>query len=162
MGEGPTEKAFIRYLSNCFLERESGISVKVESAQGGKPEVIIHFTKKKLRQRAYDLCLILMDGDQPWPEKWRERIAGTKMVYAKAEHCIEGVFLQILEPSGICTGGWDSNKFKSYFHSKYLSKKQKTVPECYHGIFPKDLILSKRSESKVLDVILNCFEKSRK
>ncbi|MBN1517689.1 hypothetical protein JXA32_14090 [Candidatus Sumerlaeota bacterium] len=160
MGEGPTEQAFLIYLKELYLARDSGISCKVENAGGGSPDSIIHTTKKRLRNAAFDRCIVLMNGDRKWPNILLKTISGTKVSFSKSEPCIESLFLRILNchvPNIQCVR---SDVVKGIFHEKYLNKKDKTQAGNYHRIFNHEMLEKQRLSIRQLDDILKCFSDS--
>lgn len=148
--EGKTEKAFLRYLYEVYGRGQikGKRSIRIEDAHGGSPGRIVR-EALKLHPRRFDVAFIFMDTDLPMPEEeahlandFRLELAGS------APHCIEGMFISILEPTLDITR-WSSRDCKNHFESKILSHHSKLIPERYAKIFPKQLLDKLRQEHPV-------------
>lgn len=96
MGEGATEKAFLKHLKNLYGERGSGLAITIRAATGGSPDNIVRYTENIIKNRAYDRVAILMDTDVEWTKETRERARKRKITLIGATPCIEGLLLNIL------------------------------------------------------------------
>lgn len=96
MGEGATEKAFLKHLKNLYGQRGSGLAITIRSATGGSPEAIVRYTENIIKNRAYDRVAILMDTDVEWSKEARERAKKWNITLIGATPCIEGLLLRIL------------------------------------------------------------------
>jgi len=158
VGEGETEYAFLCHLKRCFVERESGIFVKVEPAHGGSPETVIRTARKLLDQRAYDRCLILMDTDLPWPKARPHKVDRTRITYVAAKPCVEGLLLAILQHKGIVPASSMAAQCKKVFYDNYIAEKKRTDPKAYEKHFTRDVLNARRKMCVELDVILGHME----
>lgn len=96
MGEGATEKAFLKHLKNLYGQRGSGLAITIRSATGGSPEAIVRYTENIIKNHAYDRVAILMDTDVEWSKEARERAKKWNITLIGATPCIEGLLLRIL------------------------------------------------------------------
>lgn len=158
VGEGATETAFLKHLKNLYAGRGCGIAVKIEDAHGGSPATVVRTARGRLRQRAYEKCLVVMDKDKPWPVKLPDRVRGTQMVYAGCTPCIEGLLLTILQHAGFRAARATASQAKATFHAHVLDDKRKTDDRNYGAHFPKAMLESRRSGCRELDEILRFLE----
>jgi len=153
VGEGPCEWAFLKHLVGLFQTRSGAFAAHVENAHGGSPEIVLHSTKKLLRQREYDACVILMDTDRPWPSSLPKSIGKTRMVYAKAAPCLEGLLLQIVGHGGYSMHT-PTDACKRLAYDTYVVEKHRTEPSAYARSFTQELLLKRRGTCPALDAIL--------
>ena len=158
VGEGATEYAFLFHAKRCFVTREASLSVKVENAQGGSPETVVRTARKLLILRDYDMCLVLMDTDRPWPEKRPQKIGRTRITYVAATPCLEGFLLTILEHKGIVPASATTDQCKRVFHDNYMPENKCTDPRAYEKHFTRDLLNGRRQACPALDTILKHLE----
>jgi hypothetical protein len=125
----------------------------VENAHGGSPEIVIHSTRKLLAQRAYNVCVVLMDTDRPWPSSLPRNIGKTRMVYAPATPCLEGLLLQIIAPKSY-SKHTTTDACKRLVYDAYVAERHRTEPAAYAKSFPIELLLKSRKTCPALDEIL--------
>ncbi|MFC1546407.1 RloB domain-containing protein, partial [bacterium] len=157
VGEGPTEKAFLRYLKELYITRDMDVSLKVECASGGSPRNVVEKTIRLCGSRGYDKCFVLIDADVSFngDKKLVSRMnKKPKIKILKASPCIEGLFLLILNHKESLT----SEKCKSLFESKYLASDKKTDWRSYERIFTKQMLDDNRKTINELNVILKAME----
>ena len=120
-GEGKTEQTFCLFLKEILVERNSGVSVTIESGTGGGPKELIKKVKGELERRGFDNCVVMMDTDLPWPDPLPKKTNGTRIHYVGSDPCIEGVFLKLLNDPKYHSSQYSSKKCKSLFHKKYFA-----------------------------------------
>jgi len=156
VGEGATEKAFLRYLKELYITRDMDIAVNVECGFGGSPRNVVEKAIRLCGGRNYDKCFVLIDADIP--------LSANKTLLARMKRrpatevlistpCIEGLFLTILEHDVKIS----SDKCKSIFESTYLTSDRKTDKRAYERLFPKKMLDKKRIVINELDNILNAI-----
>lgn len=153
VGEGLCEWAFLKHLVSLFQTRTGSFAAHVENAHGGSPEIVLHSTRKLLNQRAYDVCVVLMDTDRPWPSSLPRNIGKTRMVYAKATPCLEGLLLQIIGHNGY-SKHTPTDACKRLVYDTYVVQKHRTEPIAYARSFTKELLMERRKSCPALDAIL--------
>lgn len=153
VGEGPCEWAFLKHLVGLFQLRESPFAARVENAHGGSPETVLLSARKLLRQRAYDVCVIVMDTDRPWPASLPGNIGITRMKYVAASPCLEGLLLQMLGVSGITTRS-TVEQCKHVLYDTYVARDHRTEPNAYLRSFSRDVLMQRRTHCNALDIIL--------
>jgi len=157
VGEGATEKAFLRYLKELYITRDMDIAVNVECGFGGSPRNVVEKAIRLCGSRDYDKCFVLIDADIPLNAN-KKLLAHMKKrpetEVLKSTPCIEGLFLTILDHDGNIS----SDKCKSFFESTYLTSDRKTDKRAYKRLFPKKMLNKKRYFITELDNILNAME----
>ncbi|KQC14624.1 MAG: hypothetical protein APR63_13785 [Desulfuromonas sp. SDB] len=156
VGEGSTEKAFLRYVKEIYITREMDISVKIECGAGGSPRNIVEKAIRLCGSRSYDKCFVLIDTDIPLnvDKKLLTRMKRKpKIEILKSIPCIEGLFLAILE----ITGYNSSDQCKRIFESTFLSSDKKTDKRYYGKLFPKEVLDQKRTQINELNNILKAM-----
>lgn len=157
VGEGPMERAFLRHVIDCFIQRDGQVAAKAENAHGGDPSVVIATAKKLLRQRSYDRCLVLMDTDRSWPANLPTHIGKTSVVFVPEEPVIEGLLLRILGHPNITTSTTVA-ECKRVLYRNYIDEKRRTNPLGYKRYFSRGLLESSRSSCPPLNMILQALE----
>jgi hypothetical protein len=110
--------------------------------------------RKLLRQRAFVVCMILMDTDRPWPASRASRIGGTRVEYLAATPCLEGLLLRILGHPGITTSSTVAECKRALYDGKYVDWDHRTEAQAYAKSFPKELLVSRRGAVAPLDALL--------
>ena len=157
VGEGPMEWAFLRHVVQLFTDRSGPVAARPDNAHGGSPETIIQTARKLLRQRAFDVCVILMDTDVPWPVSRPSHIGGTRVEYLTAAPCLEGLLLRIVGHTGITTAS-TVDECKRALYDNYVDRSHRTESQAYTRAFPKDLLLRRRGAVAQLDALLKELE----
>ena len=158
VGEGPMERAFMRHVVQLFVERDGRVAARTENANGGAPETVIKTARKLLRQRDFDVCMILMDTDVPWPVARPSHSGRTRIEYLQAAPCLEGLLLRILCEAGFtATSNVDDCK-RALFDGKYVDWDHRTESQAYAKSFPKDLLVKRRGAVAALDALLKELE----
>ena len=156
VGEGSTEKAFLRYVKELYITRDMDISVNVECGSGGSPRNVMEKAIRLCGSRGYDKCFVLIDADIPLnaDKKLLTRMKRKpKIETLKSTPCIEGLLLSILGVSG----NNSSDQCKSIFESTYLSSNKKTDKRSYEKLFPKGMLDGKRTGIRELNNILKAM-----
>ncbi len=152
VGEGETDKAFLKYLKARYIKREDGIFVKIECAHGGGPEcVIIHSIK--LNPQNYDRAFALLDKDKPCRDPYLKKANAKKLDLVWSDPCIEGLLLKILEP-GFNPSIRKTVECKRLFEDNYLDANEKLLPDKYERYFPLALLEDRRRQIPELAKIL--------
>ncbi|MFH1868632.1 MAG: RloB family protein [Candidatus Omnitrophota bacterium] len=156
VGEGSTEKAFLRYVKELYITRDMNISVSVGCGSGGSPRNVVEKAIRLCGSRGYDKCFVLIDADIPFnaDKKLLSRMnRKPKIEFLKSTPCIEGMFLTIL--------GHDGNvareKCKNTFESRYLPSDKKTDKRLYERLFSKEILDEKRKVVDELNSILKAM-----
>ena len=158
VGEGSTEKAFLRYVKELYITRDMDISVNVECGSGGSPRSVVEKAIRLCGGRGYDKCFVLIDSDVPFKadKKLLLRMKRRpKIEILNATPCIEGLFLAILGH----TESTSSDDCKSTFESQYIASDRKTDKRSYALLFPKEMLEEKRKTINELDIILRAMGK---
>lgn len=154
--EGETEAAFVRYLKEQYNTRGCGVQVKIIVKNEGSPEAIIKATRRWLKGRAYNQCLIIMDTDLPWPVNRPRKSKNTEILYFQSSPCIEGFILGIINhPNQYLT--WNTNQCKKDFH-KLLTEDDKLDHRKYIDILPLRLLEAKRTNIGKLHRLIMLLE----
>ena len=143
VGEGPHDKAFINHLKDLYDNRNTGQTVKVESATGGSPRSILMSALKHKHVDYVKKC-VLMDSDVTITQQDRD--------FAKTNHieiieskpcCLEGMLLKTLGenvPNG-------NHACKAKLHPMLAG--EATNKASYSKLFTKDVI-DKAKESALV------------
>ena len=148
VGEGPMEWAFLRHVVQLFTDRSGPVAARTENAHGGSPETVIQTARKLLRQRAFVVCMILMDTDRPWPASRPSHIGGTRVDYLAATPCLEGLLLRILGHPGITTSSRVAGRSRSTLADVYLAatvSDGSLAPEIFSDAFGGSAAITHRS-----------------
>lgn len=160
VGEGATDKAFLRHLKNIYVFREDDIVVKVEKGSGGSPACVIKKTIDLSNNKAYDRRLVIVDGDLKLilDSDLRRRIRENPQIkIIQIYPCIEGLFLEILEHPNFSRHRVLSSFCKSEFE-KYIPADKQTEELAYSSLFPKEKLEFRRKRIKELDIILRTMQ----
>ena len=158
VGEGSTEKAFLGYLKELFHKRGCGISVKIESGDGGSPDYVIVKAMRLMQYSGYDVAFVLVDDDVRCSQKTRREAGKKKITILQTTPCIEGLFLEILQYVGFNSTTTTTAQCKKIFHKNYMAEKLKFDKNNYAGIFLKALLEKQRENVPTLDHIISIFE----
>lgn len=148
VGEGPTEKAFLEYLGQFYIKRNSGISVKIQAATGGSPECIL---SKTIKLEQYDSKAILMDTDKEWSPSLIKKAQQKKIKLIGSQPCIEGLILEILERNVPYESKNCKDSCSELFRGKLTNK------ETYKEQLSSEWIEQKRQDISTLNEILTLF-----
>lgn len=135
VGEGLHEKAFLAHMKELYDRRDSGQTIKLDTANGGSPHDIIKATIKKVSHRSYDRKFILMDSDVAIVPKDLQlaRNKGIQVLLSEP-FCLEGMLLDILSLS-VPDNAIDCKK---KLHP--LLDGSPTLPQSYASQFPKPVL----------------------
>lgn len=151
VGEGLTEKAFLEYLRQFYIKRNSGISVKIQAATGGSPESILKYINGIIEQFDYDSKAILMDTDKEWSLLLRKKAQQKKIKLIGSQPCIEGLILEILEHNVPYESKSCKDACCKLFRGKLTNK------ETYQEQLSFERIEQKRQGISTLNEILTLF-----
>lgn len=154
VGEGPDDRAFIAHAKSLFCPRDCGLSVKVESGDGGSPGNIITNAIRSYRNGDYDRRYLLLDADLPPAEQERQQAqnAGYSIILWRPQ-CLEGALLDVLgEP---VRDHETSQQLKQRLHPMLTG--HHTDPKAYSARFPRELLEATRNHSlsQLRRVLLN-------
>ncbi|MBU0649531.1 MAG: RloB domain-containing protein [Candidatus Omnitrophota bacterium] len=161
VGEGQTEKAFLQYLKELYVTRESDFVIKVECGSGGGPKGVVQKTVRLRSSRAYDRCFVLVDSDRPLEtdSKLEERMHKKPPIeILKSTPCIEGLFLAILQHPNFSQKNALSDNCKREFEINYISDDKKTDKRSYVDRFTREILDERRKNIQELDAILKAMQ----
>lgn len=161
VGEGPTERAFLRYIQEIYISRDSDIAVKVECGFGGSPNCVIERAMRLRANREYDRCFVVIDEDRlgEVDDKLRKRMKTRPPIgILPVKPCIEGLFLAILNHNNFSQATATSDFCKREFERSYLSIDRKTDYRSYSRYFPKMVLDLQRGSIIQLDAILKAIQ----
>lgn len=154
-GEGKCEGIFLQHIKSLYGEACPSTRVKVVHGRGGSPKHLANqLIKKHLSMGNYDGALLLLDEDvkDDIPKAWLTKNSIT--VSRSMPHCIEGLFLTLLEDPPPSKERSKSSAWKSRFQKVYLKTDSSRISERFltecPRLFPRDLIDRKRVENRVL------------
>lgn len=151
MGEGATEKAFLKHLKNLYGERGSGLVITIRAATGGSPGNIVRYTENIIKNRAYDRVAILMDTDVEWAKETRERARKRKIALIGATPCIEGLLLNILGHTVPLRSEECKQSCAKFFGGGLMDE------AIYQNIIGKHIFEKKRQKIQELEMLLSFF-----
>lgn len=163
-GEGKTEKVFLDHVRCLYREQLLEFRVKVDHANGGSPETIVHeLISRHLSMARYSKVLLLIDADKPIDSELKAIIEahGIECILSRPQ-CLEGMLLAILDDVKAAHKN-DSKKLKRYFQKTYLKADDRTrierlLKQKCPQLFPKSLLESKRSSISELDELLEFLQ----
>lgn len=151
-GEAETEKAFLKHIRTSY-GRNTGISVRVDCANGGGPHTIVDLAIKR-SNCSFDRHFILLDTDIPWPDEVIKKAKESNHILIPANPCIEGFLLSLLEPRTNITV-LTATQCKRIFEQKYLNREEKLDFRNYEKILPKSKLDAHRKTNQVLNEIIS-------
>ena len=137
VGEGADDRAFISHMKQLFCPRGSGLSVKVESGDGGSAGNIITNAIRSYRDSGYDKRLLLLDADLPPSDADHKRAvaAGYEIILWQPQ-CLEGALLETLGDR--VRGHETSQQLKARLHPRLAGKH--TDAASYAVLFPREVL----------------------
>ena len=156
VGEGPTEKAFLRYVKELYITRDMDISVSIVCGSGGSPRNVVEKAVRLCGSIEYDKCFVLIDADIPFnaDKKLLSRMKKRPRIeILKATPCIEGLLLAILGRAR----AMPSDDCKSTFEAQCIASNKKTAKRSYERLFSKEILDEKRHDLNGLDIILKAM-----
>ena len=160
VGEGFTEFAFLQHIKELFITRSSGISVKVEHANGGAPEKIVEKALRLRTSKSYDSCFVLLDVDvpfEPTASLTRKMKRKPEIQVLSATPCIEGLFLSVLDQINFLQSSTNTRDCKRLFDN-YVPSEKKTEKYSYRPIFTITVLQERRNSLPELDAILKAMD----
>lgn len=154
VGEGESEKIFIRHLANLYC-RKNEVSISSSSAGGSAPEHILDYAIKFRRDLKRDKEFILLDTDNEWTEEFVEKAKKEDIELIGSSPCFESFLLDILSSPNTCDG-IGSGRCKSLFEDECRNRRF-DEDECAR-LFPKPLLNDSRNRITKLDKIIKIFE----
>lgn len=154
VGEGDSEKAFLRHLRSLYCAGGAGLAVTVCNAHGKGPENVVNHAARQTRVYSYDECVVLLDTDIPWTDKLKKDARKARVEMIGSIPCFEGLLLSILgkRPPSLCT---DCKK-----SIRELMDIDLTESQGYARHFPKAILDAARAKIVELDRLLKAFEGS--
>ena len=156
MGEGYSEVAFLEHLKSLYVERGSGISVKIGNARGKGPENVVENTCRQSINGAYDEVVALMDTDIVWSDALKVKARKNKIQLLPSEPCLEGLLLQILHQPA----KGSSANLKKMLHPKLSG--HSTDRESYAKLFDKATLDERRTEIQTLNALITFMQGKNK
>lgn len=155
VGEGPSERIFLQHLKTLFWCKNCDHNVKIDNANGGAPELIVHRANQLIANMSYSKCAIILDTDRPWEEAdllriIRDQNPSVEISVIGSTPCLEGLMLNIIERKY----PRKSDECKKRFRAKYIEDRYRRDSRKYAIVFPEEVIdeASKRIEG--LDLII--------
>jgi len=93
--EGDTEYAFLTHLKQCYLVRESNVSIKVKNAHGAGPLGVVDALVSGSRGKSFDMQAALFDSDLPVCEKSKKYFDQYDVRLFQSVPAIEGTLLRV-------------------------------------------------------------------
>lgn len=93
--EGETDHAFVTHLKQCYLERESNVSIKIKNAHGAGPLGVMDALVCGARGKSYDLLAAMLDSDIPLCVKSRRYFNANRVRLFQSVPAIEGTLLRL-------------------------------------------------------------------
>jgi len=157
VGEGPTERAFLRHIRDEYISRDSDVAVTVGCGFGGSPKCIIERAMRLRVNREYGGCFVVLDEDRlaEVDDKLRKRMrTRPPIIILPVQPCIEGLFLAILNHNNFSQANATSDFCKREFERNYIPADRKTDHRAYPQHFPRVVLDSQRRNVAQLDAIL--------
>lgn len=158
-GEGRDDRIFLAYLVHIYASGHNSTRPKitVRKGRGGSADGVIEDARKV--PGSFSRKLVKLDQDRPQDEiDEAVRIARRhKIQIAFSVPCLEGTFLNILEPNDDHSGE-SSETCKRSFESRYISHSNRGKMAEYTRVFPKAILDEARRRIPVLDEIITYIE----
>jgi hypothetical protein len=144
VGEGKTEKVFLKYLCSLYCNNGEGVAATIKQARGKGPENVIGKTARYAQNNGYDRHVALLDKDIPWSEKIVKFARQKRIDLVESNPCIEGLFLSIMNKSvpdspQKCKAAiinffpslkpLERESYAQYFSKTVLEEARKRIPE---------------------------------
>ena len=158
--EGLRDATFLRLLNSFYGSANSAYAFTVKTGAGGSPASLVQ--KATLVTGSYDLRITKLDNDRG-EDELREATALAVRVgvgLCVCTPCIEGTFLQILEP-GPNHLRWSTKQCKDRFRNYHLGGRAQAGIQSYQNIFSKSLLDDTRQQVPQLDAMIRIFEQGR-
>ena len=150
IGEGKTEKIFLKHLKSLYIFRGCGVAVNIQSADGKGPEYIVNYAIRRSCRIQSDRILVLLDTDISIEVDTRNTARKHKIELVKSTPCFEGLLLDILNQR-VPPKNTDCKKQCKQHFTKPLTK-----IESYKNL-TKKLLEQRRGDVPPLDKLLNSF-----
>jgi len=145
VGEGPHDKAFINHMKSLYDSRNTGQTVKIESAMGGSPLAIVKSALKN-KHADYDKRYVLMDSDVEIPQQYLAYAKKNKVtIILSTPVCLEGMLLEVLELRVI--EGATNTECKRRLHP--MLSGEPTCKDSYVTLFTKQVLDDTEKEAIV-------------
>jgi ribosomal protein L31E len=163
--EGPTDKTFLDYLKNLFMDKEK-ISIRVKESNGGGYKGVLRKLFKIIKNIEYNFYLIIVDSDRKKEEKIisdiGKELKENEMDNEKKEiilniPCLEGFLLKILEPKKEFSH-LSSNECKNIFKKKLKIENILLDDKICQKLFDKNVIKISEKKIKNLNKIIKIFK----
>ena len=150
IGEGKTERIFLKHLKSLYIFRDCGVAATIQSADGGGPEHIVDYTITQSHLKGFDRILVLLDTDISIEVDTRNKARKHNIELVESTPCFEGLLLDILN-QGVPPKNTDCKKQCKQHFTKPLTK-----IESYKNL-TKKLLEQRRGDVPPLDKLLNSF-----
>ncbi len=151
VGEGATEKAFLRYIKSLYISRGCGVGVTIRNAHGKGPDHVVDYAIGQCRNAAYDRVIVLLDTDLVMSAAARRRAGTKKVQIIGTVPCIEGLLLAILGEHVPAMSAECKRRCGGVLPERLTS------PEDYREHFPRDLLDGRRDVVTELSDLLDCL-----
>jgi hypothetical protein len=115
VGEGKAEVDFLEHVKALYVERGSGLSVKVKGGYGKGGKGVLDYAIAQLSQADFDLRIVLLDTDVDWDDKQRRRAQEQGIDVVESSPCLEAWLLAIHGDSGERSSAGHKAEFKRRF-----------------------------------------------
>ena len=150
IGEGKTERTFLKHLESLYILRGCGVAATIQSADGGGPKHIVDYAIKQSHLKDFDRRVVLLDTDISIKVVTRNKAIKNNIELVESTPCFEGLLLDILN-QGVPPKNTDCKKQCKQHFTKPLTK-----IESYKNL-TKKLLEQRRGDVPPLDKLLNSF-----
>lgn len=161
VGEGYTEKAFLQFVKETYITRDSDVAVQIECGTGGAPCSVVEKAIRLRGSRAYDKCFVLCDADRPLEKDGTLKSRMQKKPHIEvlnATPCIEGLLLAISKHPHFSQKSATSDSCKRDFEAQYLNEDKKTDKRAYASCFSRKIFDKRRNSIAELNAILKAMQ----
>ena len=152
VGEGYSEVAFLKHLKSLYVERNSGVSAKINNAYGKGARNVVSVACKLSTNANYDLVAALFDTDTDWTTEVARLAEDRHITTLWVKPCFEAFLLQI---HGENTVGLTTSKLKRKLKNKFGYDASDN--DLYTKNFSKALIEKARDSNDLLNNLINAL-----
>ena len=150
IGEGKTEKIFLKHLKSLYISRGCGVAVNIQSADGKGPEYIVNYAIRRSCRIQSDRILVLLDTDISIEVDTRNKASNNNIELVESTPCFEGLLLDILKQRVPPKSAQCKKQCRQHFTGPL------TEIESYKNL-TKKLLEKRRGDVPPLDKLLNSF-----
>jgi hypothetical protein len=154
IGEGNAEEFFLRHLKSIYVQRGSGVEVKIRNAHGKGAGNVIDVAHRQ--PYAYSVKAALLDTDTDWTERTQSKARKQKIHVFACTPCIEMVFLTMHKAP---VGGLTTAQLKAAFEKKFGTSA--SDPSVYQTHFNHALIEKAKSHTPHIQEIIELMKNGK-